>query len=113
MIVLDEPYVSEPLVAWLEESGHPVLDNAPARDLAAQGRALNLVPEDEAARRLGAGERVYANSENALAWIVDHVGNPGLVHAIQLFKDKARMREELKPLDPDLFFRTCSVDELF
>ena len=39
MIVLDEPYVSEPLVAWLEESGHPVLDNAPARDLAAQGRA--------------------------------------------------------------------------
>lgn len=55
MIVLDEPYVSEPLVAWLEESGHPVLDNAPARDLAAQGRALNLVPEDEAARRLGAG----------------------------------------------------------
>ena len=83
------------------------------RDLAAQGRALNLVPEDEAARRLGAGERVYANSENALAWIVDHVDNPGLVHAIQLFKDKARMREELKPLDPDLFFRTCSVDELF
>ncbi len=113
MIVLEEPYVSEPLVAWLEESGHPVLDNAPARDLAAQGRALNLVPEDEAARRLGAGERVYANSENALAWIVDHVDNPGLVHAIQLFKDKARMREELKPLDPDLFFRTCSVDELF
>ena len=86
MIVLEEPYVSEPLVAWLEESGHPVLDNAPARDLAAQGRALNLVPEDEAARRLGAGERVYANSENALAWIVDHVDNPGLVHAIQLFK---------------------------
>ena len=34
---------------------HPVLDNAPARDLAAQGRALNLVPEDEAARRLSAG----------------------------------------------------------
>ena len=37
MIVLDEPYVSEPLVAWLEESGHPVLDNAPARDAGRAG----------------------------------------------------------------------------
>ena len=28
MIVLDEPYVSEPLIAWLEESQHPVLDSS-------------------------------------------------------------------------------------
>lgn len=41
MIVLDEPYVSEPLIAWLEESQHPVLDNAFARSIA-DGRALNL-----------------------------------------------------------------------
>ena len=34
MIVLDEPYVSEPLIAWLEESQHPVLDNAFARSIA-------------------------------------------------------------------------------
>lgn len=54
MIVLDEPYVSEPLIAWLEESQHPVLDNAFARSIA-DGRALNLVSSDEAVRRIDAG----------------------------------------------------------
>lgn len=111
MIVLDEPYASEPLVAWLEASQHPVLDNAFARTLA-PGR-INLVTPEEAARRLEEGERVYTNSENALAWIVDNVRNESLVHAIGLFKDKAAMRRALTSLDPDLFFKTCSVDELF
>ena len=113
MIVLDEPYVSEPLVDWLEQSQHPVLDNDAAAALAAGGRRLNLVGEDEAARRIDAGERVYTNSENALAWIADHTANTSLARAIDLFKDKAAMRRALAGLDPDLFFKTCSIDELF
>ena len=112
MIVLDEPYVSEPLIAWLEESQHPVLDNAFARSIA-DGRALNLVSSDEAVRRIDAGERVYTNSENALAWIVESAHNESLSRAIGLFKDKAAMRAALAGLDPDLFFKSCSVDELF
>lgn len=112
MIVLDEPYVSEPLLSWLEESQHPVLDNGFSHALG-QERGLNLVPAKEAAARLDAGERVYTNSENALAWVVDNAHNESLVHAIGLFKDKAAMRRELAGLDPDLFFKTCSVDELF
>ena len=113
MIVLDEPYVSDPLVDWLEQSQHPVLDNAVAAALATEGRRLNLVGEDEASRRIEAGERVYTNSENALAWVVDHAGNAPLARAIDLFKDKAAMRRALAGLDPDLFFKTCSIDELF
>lgn len=112
MIVLEEPYVSEPLAAWLEESQHPVLDNAVSREQG-EGRALNIVAEDEAVRRIDGGERVYTNSENALAWIMDNVHNESLVRGIGLFKDKAAMRAALAPLDPDLFFKTCSVDELF
>lgn len=112
MIVLDEPYVSDPLIAWLEDSQHPVLDNDVAR-AAAQGRRLNLVPADEAVRRIDEGERVYTNSENALSWIVDNAHNESLVRGIGLFKDKSAMRSALASLDPDLFFRTCSVDELF
>ncbi len=111
MIVLDEPYVSEPLVAWLESSHHPVLDNAMARSIAAD-RSLNLVSADEAKNRIDGGERVYTNSENALSWIVDNVQNESLVRGISLFKDKAAMREALSALDPDLFFKTCSIDEL-
>lgn len=112
MVVLDEPYVSEPLLAWLESSQHPVLDNEFAR-AAAAGRALNLVADDEAVRRIDEGERVYTNSENALAWIIDNAHNESIVRAIGLFKDKAAMRRALAGLDPDLFFKTCSVDELF
>ncbi len=112
MIVLDEPYVSEPLIAWLEDAQHPVLDNEAAR-AAAAGRRLNLVPADEALRRIDGGERVYTNSENALAWIVENARNESLVRGIGLFKDKAAMRAALAALDPDLFFKVCSVDELF
>ena len=46
VIVLDEPYASELLVSWLEESQHPVLDNGFARSLASA--RLNLVPREEA-----------------------------------------------------------------
>ena len=113
MIVLDEPYVSEPLITWLVESQHSVLDNDMAQRIVKQGRALNLTGADEAAERINAGERVYTNSENALSWIVENTANASLAHAIDLFKDKAAMRRALAALDPDLFFKTCSIDELF
>ncbi|MFR0867938.1 MAG: ATP-grasp domain-containing protein [Adlercreutzia sp.] len=56
---------------------------------------------------------MYTNSENALAWIVESAHNESLSRAIGLFKDKAAMRAALAGLDPDLFFKSCSVDELF
>ncbi len=113
MIVLDEPYVSKPLVEWLEQSQHPVLSNAMAQRLASEGFRINLVGEEEAIKRIDAGERVYTNSENALSWIVENTHNSNLSRAISLFKDKARMRTELASLDPGFFFKSCSVDELF
>ena len=117
MVILDEPYASGPLLDWLAESQQPVLGNAFARRVSTRlteaGRpALNLVDETETVRRLEAGERVYTNSENALAWILDHVDNPTLTNAIQLFKDKALMREKLAPLNPGLFYATVNRQEL-
>lgn len=112
MIILDEPYASAPLLDWMEASGHPVLANSFTEKLVADGRALNLVDEAGAARRLEAGERIYTNSENALAWILDHVDNPTLTEPIRLFKDKAAMREKLAALNPELFYATVSRDDL-
>ena len=106
MIILDEPYASVPLLDWMEASAHPVLTNEFTEKLTAGGRALNLVDAAECARCLEAGERIYTNSENALAWILDHVENPTLTDAIRLFKDKAAMREKLAPLSPGLFHET-------
>lgn len=111
MIMLEEPFVSETLIDWLEASGHPVLDNRMARRIA-EDRDIVLCPEDEAVRRIEGGERLYTSSENALAWISEHVKNEAIVHPIEVFKDKALMRRVLAPLDPDFFFMTCTADEL-
>ena len=111
MIMLEEPFVSETLIEWLEVSGHPVLDNGMARRIAAE-HGISLVSEDEAIARIEGGERLYTNSENALAWISEHVKNQAIVHPIEVFKDKALMRRTLAPLDPDFFFMACSADEL-
>ena len=113
MVILDEPYASPQLLEWLESSQHPVLRNAfSERTAFASGRALHLVDEVEAASRLSAGERVYTNSENTLEWICAHADNPGLTHAITVFKDKVAMRKLLAQMDKGFCFRSCTADEL-
>ncbi|MEG0375583.1 MAG: hypothetical protein RR672_08095, partial [Raoultibacter sp.] len=72
MIMLEEPYVSDVLIDWLETSKHPVLDNAMARRIA-ESRAIALCPEQEAIDRIEGGERLYTSSENALAWLSEHI----------------------------------------
>lgn len=111
MIILDEPYVSDHLISWVEQSGHPVLNNPMAQTIA-QNHTLNLVSEEEAKKRLNEGERIYTNSENALTWITENVSNPALCEGINIFKDKALTRTILQSLDKDLFFKTCTSEEL-
>ena len=43
MIILEKPYVSAPLVAYLEEKQIPVLHNDMAEVLKQQGHHLNLL----------------------------------------------------------------------
>ncbi len=111
MVILDEPYASPQLIAWLSATGHPVLDNAFARGVAACA-PLNLIGADDAVAAIEAGERLYTNSENALAWISHHVANEGLLRAITLFKDKVAMREMLAAADPEFFFRAATLEQL-
>lgn len=113
MVIIDAPFVSEPLLEWLAASQHPVLGNAFATSIANErGLALNLLDDADAAARVDAGERVYTNTENALEWLLDNTGNEPLKRTIRLFKDKAAMRERLAELDPDLFFATFDRNEL-
>lgn len=110
MVILDAPYVSDMLLDWLEESQHPVLANDFTRTI--EGRTLNLVDDAEAAALVNAGQRVYTNSENALAWLMDNTQAESLKHGIRVFKDKLETRRALAPLDEDLFFREVTADEL-
>ena len=45
MIILEKPYVSAPLVAYLEEKQIPVLHNDMAELLKQQGHKLNLLDD--------------------------------------------------------------------
>lgn len=112
MVILDEPFASRPLLEWLVASGHPVLDNAFARQKAQEGWGLRLVDDVEGTRRADAGERIYTCTENALAWILEHSANQSLKDAIALFKDKGLMRERLSALNDGFFFRRVSREEL-
>ncbi|MEG1398022.1 MAG: ATP-grasp domain-containing protein [Raoultibacter sp.] len=112
MIIVDEPYVSEELKDYLQSTSHPVLDNAMARLIVREGYALELVDDSACAEAIGAGQRLYTTSENALAWVNAHVHNPAMLRAIEVFKDKALMRQLLAPLYPDFAFRTLSFEEM-
>jgi len=114
VIILDKPYVSDFLKDSVCGNRTPVLDTAFARQ-ALQGRDARLV--DEAAfvrlvREQGAHPRIYANSENAIEWIDEHLGFCDLAQKIALFKDKIRFRELLRELYPDYFFTGGTLDEL-
>lgn len=109
MVILEAPYASSILLDWLEQSNHPVLANSFALGL---GHDLNFVNDDQAARLVNQGQRVYTNSENALAWLLENTENPSLSKGIRVFKDKFATRRALASLDDGLFFCEYSIDEL-
>ncbi len=112
MIIVDEPFVAPEFADYLEETQHPVLANAMARRLAAEGRRINLVDDTACARAVEAGERLYTASENALSWVSEHVERASMRRAISVFKDKALMRELLAPLCPGVFYQRVAADGL-
>lgn len=112
MFIIDAPFASPLLLAWLEENQHPVLSNDFAQQKVAEGVPLNLVDDATAAQLVNEGQRVCTNSENALEWLAANTSNPVLTRGIELCKDKELMRKTLASLDPDLFFQGYDYDEL-
>lgn len=119
LFILEEPYVSGFLARAAARCGAPILRTAMAERLYPDG-GTQLVDDGEfallaVAGRAGRGmrARLYANSENAIGWIAEHLGATDLPTAIDTLKDKLRFRELLRDLHPDLFFRggTLSVLE--
>lgn len=103
MIILEKPFVSDELKAYLEASGTAVLKNDAALE-AAETHRLNLIDDAEARERIAAGERVYTTSENALDWIYANAEGTPLTATIDAMKNKAAMRRLLKSVYPDFFF---------
>lgn len=113
MFILEEPYVSELLASTAAQMGVPVLDTPMARR-ALEGRGVHLSSDESFANalKLACGSRVYANSENAIGWISEHLSDTSLPASIDLFKDKVRFRELVADLFPDYRFAGLTLTEL-
>lgn len=111
MFLLDAPYVSDFLKQTVRELGQSVLDTPNARKYAS-GVELDFIDEIDFAARLGKGERVLANSENALEAIFACGCSEELARQIDICKDKALFRETVAPLHPGYMFERVAFDDL-
>lgn len=113
MLILEEPFVSPHMIDWAEETKHPILDNAMARQIASSGRELNLVDDEEARELVMGGQRLLTNSENALDWVLSNIDDDDLARVLDTYKDKKRMREVLAPMYPELDVVSYHEDDLY
>ncbi|BDQ38281.1 ATP-grasp domain-containing protein [Pseudodesulfovibrio nedwellii] len=111
MFLLDAPYVSEFLKKTVRELGQSVLDTPEARALAGDA-GFDFIDTVDFSARLGAGEKVLANSENALEYVIRCGCQPDLARQIDICKDKALFRETVADMHPDYHFMRVAFDDL-
>jgi len=105
VVLLDGPYVSDFLRKTVRDHHLPVVRTATEIDLTDLGEGL--LSEDEARERLASETPplVLTNSENALGWLGENASATSLPTWIELFKNKARTRELLRPMYPNFRYR--------
>ena len=112
MIILEKPYVSAPLVAYLEENNIPVLSNEMSQQLTAQGHKLNLLDDASFVESYKKSGMLYAVSENALVWLYAHLPESELVQKVKILKDKAAFRRICHEIYPDFYYKEVDMSVL-
>ena len=112
MIILEKPYVSAPLVAYLEEKQIPVLHNDMAELLKQQGHQLNLLEDQPFVEKYQQTQKLYAVSENALVWLYAQLPDSELVKKVKILKDKAAFRRICQKIYPDFYYKEVELKAL-
>ena len=112
MIILEKPYVSAPLVEYLEKSQIAVLRNEMSELLVKQGHCLNLVNDNEFVTQYKQSGKLYAVSENALVWLYPHLAGSELIEKVKIVKDKAEFRKICAKIFPDFYYKEVEMNEL-
>ncbi len=112
MIILEKPYVSAPLVAYLEEKQIPVLHNDMAEVLKGQGHHLNLLDDKAFVEKYEQSHQLYAVSENALVWLYAQLPESELVKKVKILKDKAAFRRICQQIYPDFYYKEVEMKAL-
>ena len=112
MIILEKPYVSAPLVAYLEDKQIPVLHNDMAEVLKQQGHKLNLLDDQAFVEKYEQSHQLYAVSENALVWLYAQLPESELVKKVKILKDKAAFRRICQQIYPDFYYKEVEMKAL-
>ena len=112
MIILEKPYVSTPLVAYLEEQQIPVLHNDMAEVLKQQGHQLNLLNDQQFVENYQKTKKLYAVSENALVWLYAQLPESELVKKVKILKDKAAFRRICQQIYPNFYYKEVEMKSL-
>ena len=112
MIILEKPYVSAPLVSYLEAQQLPVLHNDMAETLKQQGHKLNLLEDQQFVEHYQQTQKLYAVSENALVWLYAQLPQSELVRKVKILKDKAAFRRICQQIYPDFYYKEVEMKAL-
>lgn len=113
MFFVDKPYVSEFFKKTVSENDIPVVGTEIAGTLALHGGTRIATEADviEVVRETD-NPALYTVSENSIAWISENLSFSDLPAKIDLFKDKLKFRELIKPMYPDFYFREVLTEEI-
>ena len=113
MYLIDKPYISDFLIETIKENFYQVVATKAAKELVAD-TSLNWISEEEARATLKNNpfQRIYSNSENALSWIDNHFGESELSKQINILKDKAEFRAQIKTIFPDFKFQKIKLENI-
>ena len=114
MIILEEPYISETLLLFLEESQLPVLNNTVAKRVSRTHTKLNILEEQEFIEHYNSSNEpsLYTVSEYALGWIYDALPQATMLEQVTLLKDKAAFRKACSVVNQELIFQELSYYDL-
>ena len=113
MIILEQPYVSEFLQQTVAELQVPVLKTPFSSGLEHSGR-MNLIGAEAFFTALSSSENplLYSNSENSAELLNKYAPELRMTRNVNFFKDKSNLREAFSALNPEVWYRTCSLEEL-
>jgi hypothetical protein len=114
MIILEQPYVSEFLQKTVVDLQIPVLKTDFVLSLP-YAKEMNLLDNNEFIKELKKHENpmLYSNSENSGVWLNQFCPELKITQQVNRFKDKSKLREIMSSINPDVWFKTCSFDDLF
>lgn len=115
MIILEEPYVSNTLLSFLEEEQVPVLKNDFSEKIFLDHPKLNILNEESIVElyRSSSNFQLYTSSEYALDWVYKTLPEQRIIDQVTLLKDKVLFRKACNSLYEDMVFSELSYTDLF